>query len=165
MWCKFSSVVSHDPSLFLFNLIIILSRYYHAGVDEIRKKIRELIKEGEWNSDGCSNMRQMLLNKLNVQEKSDQELLGTLKKKLDYIINIQSKQVFDHESEETTFQEKLDQIINIKSNDHKYEFKVDHVWNGVNVYTTILFFYFFFIFYTVQTLFIDFDISKENISN
>ncbi len=37
-------------------------------------------------------MKQKLLNKLKVQEKSEQELLGMLKKRLDHIINIQNEQ-------------------------------------------------------------------------
>ena len=51
-----------------------------------------MIKEGEWDSDGCSDMKQRLLDKLNVQKKSEQELLVTLKKKLENIINIQYNQ-------------------------------------------------------------------------
>jgi len=41
-------------------------RYYHANVDEVHKKIKELTKEGEWSSDEFSEMKQNLLNKLNM---------------------------------------------------------------------------------------------------
>jgi len=63
--------------------LIIFTRYYHANVDETRRKIKELIKEGEWNSDEFPKMKQNLLNKLNIQDKSEQELLDMLKQKLD----------------------------------------------------------------------------------
>ena len=58
----------------------------------MRKEVRKLIKEGEWDSDGCSDMKQKSLTKLNVQEKSEQELLVTLRKNLDYVINMQHEQ-------------------------------------------------------------------------
>ena len=54
------------------------------------------MKEREWDSDKCSDMKQRLLDKLNVQEKSEQKLLGTIKKDLESIVitiqSIQSKQ-------------------------------------------------------------------------
>ncbi|CAG8466075.1 467_t:CDS:10 [Funneliformis caledonium] len=43
--------------------------YYHADADETRRKIKELIKDGEWNSDKFSEMKQKLLNKLRIQDK------------------------------------------------------------------------------------------------
>ena len=58
-------------------------RYYHAYVDETRRMIKELIKEGEWNYDEFRTMKQSLLNKLNIQEKSEQELLSILEQKID----------------------------------------------------------------------------------
>ena len=58
-------------------------RYYHAYVDETRRMIKELIKEGEWNYDEFRTMKQSLLNKLNIREKSDQELLSILEQKID----------------------------------------------------------------------------------
>ena len=57
------------------NLIYYFTRYYYANVDETRRKIKELIKEGEWNSDEFSEIKQILLNKLNIQNISEQELL------------------------------------------------------------------------------------------
>jgi len=58
----------------------------------VRKEVRKLIKEGEWDSDGCSDMKQRLFTKLNIHEKSEQKLLVTLKKNLDHVINVQNKQ-------------------------------------------------------------------------
>src|SRR5688572_27389402 len=51
------------------------TRYYYANVDETRRKIKELTKEGEWDSDEFPAMKQTLLNRLNVQDISDQESL------------------------------------------------------------------------------------------
>ena len=62
------SVISQNCFAFFvqsFNLILFI-RYYHANVDETRRKIKELIKEGEWNFDEFSEMKQNLLNKLNI---------------------------------------------------------------------------------------------------
>ncbi|CAG8649705.1 16892_t:CDS:2 [Funneliformis mosseae] len=67
-------------AVYLMNLLIgLLSNaieednnrvsYYHADVDETRRKIKELIKDGEWNSDKFSEMKQKLLNKLRIQDK------------------------------------------------------------------------------------------------
>ena len=44
------------------------------------------MNEGEWNSDYCSVMKKRLLNKLDVQEKSEQKSLDTLRSKLDTLI-------------------------------------------------------------------------------
>jgi len=51
-------------------LFITFTRYYHANVDKTRKKIKKLIKEGEWNSEEFSEMKQNLLYKLDIQDKS-----------------------------------------------------------------------------------------------
>ncbi|CAG8483535.1 3153_t:CDS:2 [Funneliformis caledonium] len=59
--------------------------YYHADVDETRRKIKELIKAGEWNSDKFFEMKQNLLNMLRIQDKQDIQKLDALKKQLDDI--------------------------------------------------------------------------------
>ncbi len=59
-----------------FNFIIYyFTRYYYANVDETRRKIKDLIKEDEWNTDKFPEMKQLLSNKLGIQHKSMQELL------------------------------------------------------------------------------------------
>ena len=44
------------------------------------------MNEGEWNSDYCSVMKKKLLNKLDVQEKSEQKSLDALRSKLDMLM-------------------------------------------------------------------------------
>ncbi len=84
---------------FLFKILIIyyFTRNYHANVDETRRKIKELIKENEWDSDEFPELKQNLLNKLNIQEKSDNDLLEILVKRVNDISNVQSsyKQIFE----------------------------------------------------------------------
>ncbi|CAG8660186.1 5341_t:CDS:2 [Funneliformis mosseae] len=65
--------------------------YYHADFDETYRKIRELIKENEWDSDQFPEMKQNLLNKLNIQEKSDKDMLDILLKKLNDIYKVQNE--------------------------------------------------------------------------
>ena len=48
-----------------------------------RAKIKELIKEGEWNSDELSKLKHKLLNKLNIHEQDEQDIL--FKQKLDVL--------------------------------------------------------------------------------
>ncbi len=88
-WCDVSIYLWFFFLILLYNFNINFPRYYYADADDTRKEIREFIKKSELNSDRCSDMKQKLLNKLNIQEKSEQELL---KKRLDYIINIQNEQ-------------------------------------------------------------------------
>ncbi|RGB43111.1 hypothetical protein C1646_681702 [Rhizophagus diaphanus] len=40
--------------------------YYYADFDKTRQEIKEMIKEGEWNTDEFSELKQKLLNKLKI---------------------------------------------------------------------------------------------------
>lgn len=42
-------------------------RYYFANVDKTREKIKEMINNDEWKTDYFPEMKQELLNKLNIQ--------------------------------------------------------------------------------------------------
>jgi|SRR6266540_4313226 len=66
-----------------FLIFFHFTRYYHAIVDEMRKKIKELIKEGNWNSDELSRLKHKLLKKLNIHEQDMLEQDILLKQKLD----------------------------------------------------------------------------------
>ncbi|CAI2190288.1 18119_t:CDS:2, partial [Funneliformis geosporum] len=83
-------------AVYLMNLLIgLLSNaieednnrvsYYHADVDETRREINELIKDGEWNFDDFSGTKQNLLNKLRILNKQDIQKLDAIKKQLDEI--------------------------------------------------------------------------------
>jgi hypothetical protein len=52
--------------LLIFNKLIY-SRYYYANVDKTREKVKQMISNGEWNTDGFPELKQELLNKLNIQ--------------------------------------------------------------------------------------------------
>ncbi|PKY25101.1 hypothetical protein RhiirB3_439902 [Rhizophagus irregularis] len=41
--------------------------YYYANVDKTREKIKEMINEGEWNTNEFSELKQKLLKELNIQ--------------------------------------------------------------------------------------------------
>ncbi|CAB4429193.1 unnamed protein product [Rhizophagus irregularis] len=41
--------------------------YYYANVDIAREKVKEMIREGEWNIDEFSEMKHNLLKNLNVK--------------------------------------------------------------------------------------------------
>ncbi|CAB4436510.1 unnamed protein product [Rhizophagus irregularis] len=41
--------------------------YYYANVDKTREKVKQMISNGEWNTDGFPELKQELLNKLNIQ--------------------------------------------------------------------------------------------------
>ncbi|CAG8632020.1 11947_t:CDS:2 [Funneliformis mosseae] len=92
-----------NPSLTFLMITIELhilhkkQRYYHADLDETCRKIRELIKENEWDSEYFPEMKQNLLNKLNIQEKSDKDVLDILLKSLKGISEVQNsyKQIFN----------------------------------------------------------------------
>ena len=46
----------------------IFSRYYNADVDKTRESIKEMMKEeGEWNTDEFPDMKQGLLDQLNIK--------------------------------------------------------------------------------------------------
>ncbi len=66
-----------------FLIFFYFTRYYHASVDETRKKVKELIKEGDWNSDELSRLKHKLLKKLNIHEQDMHEQDILLKQKLD----------------------------------------------------------------------------------
>jgi len=53
---------------FLNSFFYYFTRYYRADVDETRRKIKGLIKKGDWNSDEFSRLKQKLLKKLNIHE-------------------------------------------------------------------------------------------------
>ncbi|CAB4399132.1 unnamed protein product [Rhizophagus irregularis] len=40
--------------------------YYYADFDKTRQEIKEMIKEGEWNTDEFSELKQKLLHKLKI---------------------------------------------------------------------------------------------------
>lgn len=42
-------------------------RYYFANVDKTREKIKEMINGGEWKTDYFPEMKQELLDKLNIR--------------------------------------------------------------------------------------------------
>ncbi|POG77193.1 hypothetical protein GLOIN_2v1871629 [Rhizophagus irregularis DAOM 181602=DAOM 197198] len=42
-------------------------KYYYANVDIVREKVKEMIREGEWNTDEFSEMKQNLLKNLNIK--------------------------------------------------------------------------------------------------
>ncbi|CAB4475424.1 uncharacterized protein OCT59_018431 [Rhizophagus irregularis] len=41
--------------------------YYYANVDKTREKVKQMISNGKWNTDGFPELKQELLNKLNIQ--------------------------------------------------------------------------------------------------
>ncbi|CAB4384419.1 unnamed protein product [Rhizophagus irregularis] len=41
--------------------------YYYANVDKTREKIKEMINEGEWNTNEFLELKQKLLKELNIQ--------------------------------------------------------------------------------------------------
>ena len=59
-----------------------LAQYYHANVDETRRKIKELIENNQWDSDELQEMKKKLLENLNIQN-AKQELLDTNQEFLD----------------------------------------------------------------------------------
>jgi hypothetical protein len=42
-------------------------RYYYASVDKAREKVKEMIKQDEWNTSQFPELKQDLLEKLNVE--------------------------------------------------------------------------------------------------
>jgi hypothetical protein len=52
---------------------IYLLRYYYADVDKTRQKIKEMIKEREWNTDEFPELKQKLLDELKIQYNSQLE--------------------------------------------------------------------------------------------
>uniref|UniRef100_U9TU87 Ion transport domain-containing protein n=1 Tax=Rhizophagus irregularis (strain DAOM 181602 / DAOM 197198 / MUCL 43194) TaxID=747089 RepID=U9TU87_RHIID len=63
--------------------------YYYADVDKVRQKIKEMINEGEWNTDEFLELKQDLLNRLNIQHNPVDET--TLKNILEEIRDLRSK--------------------------------------------------------------------------
>lgn len=47
--------------------MILFIRYYHADINMTRKKIKEMIRNGEWNTDEFSEIKQGLLEALKIQ--------------------------------------------------------------------------------------------------
>ncbi|PKC58465.1 hypothetical protein RhiirA1_470916 [Rhizophagus irregularis] len=64
--------------------------YYYADVSKVRQKIKEMIDEGEWNTNEFSELKQNLLKKLNIQHDPADKV--TLQKVLDEIHNLYSNQ-------------------------------------------------------------------------
>ncbi|PKY27512.1 hypothetical protein RhiirB3_443259 [Rhizophagus irregularis] len=64
--------------------------YYYADVSKVRQKIKEMIDEGEWNTNEFSELKQNLLKKLNIQHNPADKV--TLQKVLDEIHNLYSNQ-------------------------------------------------------------------------
>lgn len=46
-------------------------RYYYANVDKTREKIKEMMKNDEWNTDEFTELKQALLEKLNIKYNPD----------------------------------------------------------------------------------------------
>ncbi|PKK76704.1 hypothetical protein RhiirC2_844957 [Rhizophagus irregularis] len=63
--------------------------YYYADADKVRQKIKEMINEGEWNTGEFSELKQDLLNRLNIQHNPVDET--TLKNILEEIRDLRSK--------------------------------------------------------------------------
>ncbi|GBC19313.2 hypothetical protein GLOIN_2v1881126 [Rhizophagus irregularis DAOM 181602=DAOM 197198] len=63
--------------------------YYYADVDKVRRKIKEMINEGEWNTGEFLELKQDLLNRLNIQHNPVDET--TLKNILEEIRDLRSK--------------------------------------------------------------------------
>ncbi|PKY57911.1 hypothetical protein RhiirA4_549853 [Rhizophagus irregularis] len=63
--------------------------YYYADVYKVRQKIKEMINEGEWNTGEFSELKQDLLNKINIQHNPVDET--TLKNILEEIRDLRSK--------------------------------------------------------------------------
>ncbi|CAB4429195.1 unnamed protein product [Rhizophagus irregularis] len=45
--------------------------YYYANVDKTREKIKEMMKNDEWNTDEFTELKQALLEKLNIKYNPD----------------------------------------------------------------------------------------------
>jgi hypothetical protein len=72
--------------LFTINFKFVVNyftRYYHADVGETYRKVKELIKEGDWNFDEFSELKYKLLKKLNIPEQDMLEQDMLLNQKLD----------------------------------------------------------------------------------
>jgi polyhydroxyalkanoate synthesis regulator phasin len=50
-------------------------RYFHVNLGAAQKNIEELIKNGKWNINEFPEMKQDLLNKLKIQQKSEGDYL------------------------------------------------------------------------------------------
>ncbi|PKC71322.1 hypothetical protein RhiirA1_453644 [Rhizophagus irregularis] len=60
--------------------------YYYADVDKVRQKIKEMINEGEWNTDEFLELKQNLLNKLKIQYNSvDETTLQNMLEEMRYL--------------------------------------------------------------------------------
>ncbi|GET04866.1 hypothetical protein GLOIN_2v1874127 [Rhizophagus clarus] len=57
--------------------------YYYANVDKTRKKIKEMMDKGEWNTNGFPEMKQRLLDDLNIPITKDDSIEATMQKILD----------------------------------------------------------------------------------
>ena len=53
---------------------IVITSYYHANVDETRKKIEQLIEKDEWNSGELLDVKQILLDNLQIEPTIDKRL-------------------------------------------------------------------------------------------
>jgi polyhydroxyalkanoate synthesis regulator phasin len=61
-------------------------RYYYADADKVRQKIKEMINNGEWNTDEFLELKQNLLNKLNIQHNPvDETTLQNMLEEMRYL--------------------------------------------------------------------------------
>jgi hypothetical protein len=71
MYVKFINLLFYFKVIFkyLFYLHInLFLRYYHANVDETRKKVREMIDNRDWKTNEFPDMKIKLLKKLNIDD-------------------------------------------------------------------------------------------------
>lgn len=47
-------------------------RYYYANFDDIRKEVKAMMDRGEWNTNAFPELKNDLLNKLNIQQNTAQ---------------------------------------------------------------------------------------------
>ncbi|GES97115.1 hypothetical protein GLOIN_2v1768207 [Rhizophagus clarus] len=84
--------------------------YYYADVDEIRKKVKEMINEGEWNTNELLELKRDLLDKLHIQHDI------TLQQILEAIRLKSQDNILKHESHDSALQEILKEIRDSRSN-------------------------------------------------
>ncbi|CAB4442522.1 unnamed protein product [Rhizophagus irregularis] len=84
--------------------------YYYADVDKVRQKIKEMIKESEWNTDEFLELKKNLLDKLNIQHNPvDEANLQDISKE---IRDLRSKLP---QQPEATLQDILNEVRDLRS--------------------------------------------------
>src|SRR5436305_13967840 len=63
-------------------IVFIIIRYYYASVDLVRKSVKQLIEDGEWNTED-SDSKKDLLRELGIQDPDED--LKNLQAKIDLI--------------------------------------------------------------------------------